>query len=58
MCWHLREVAGWTSLFGLPDFFVIAGLSSWIDDLDELEELFPRYEGMQRRISRMIRIAV
>ena len=51
-------VAGWSSLFGLPDFFVIAGLSNWIDDLDELEELFPRYEGMQRRISRMIRIAV
>ena len=51
-------VAGWSSLFGLPDFFVIAGLSSWIDDLDELEALFPRYEGMQRRISRMIRIAV
>ncbi len=51
-------VAGWSSLFGLPDFFVIVGLSSWIDDLAELEELFPRYEGMQRRISRMIRIAV
>jgi hypothetical protein len=51
-------VAGWSSLFGLPDFFVIAGMSNWIDDLDELEELFPRYEGMQRRISRMIRIAV
>ena len=51
-------VAGWSALFGLPDFFVIAGSSSWIDDVDELERLFPRYEGMERRISRMIRIAV
>ena len=51
-------VAGWSSLFGLPDFFVLAGLSTWIEDLSQLEELFPRYEGMQRRISRMIRIAV
>ena len=51
-------VAGWSSLFGLPDFFVLAGLSTWIEDLSELEELFPRYEGLQRRISRWIRIAV
>ena len=51
-------VAGWSSLFGLPDFFVIVGLCSWIEDLTDLEELFPRYEGLQRRISRWIRIAV
>jgi len=38
-------VAGWSSLFGLPDFFVIVGLSNWIDDLDELEELFPPLRG-------------
>jgi hypothetical protein len=51
-------VAGWSALFGLPDFLVIAGLSEWIDDLDELEALFPSYRGIKRRISRMIRIAV
>jgi len=51
-------VAGWTSLFGLPDFMVVVGLSTWIDDLDEFEELFPGYEGLQRRISRWIRIGV
>jgi len=33
-------------------------LSTWIEDVNQLEELFPRYEGMQRRISRWIRIAV
>jgi len=51
-------VSGWSALTGLPDFFVIVGLSEWIDDLDELEALFPRYEGLQRRISRLIRIVV
>jgi hypothetical protein len=51
-------VAGWSSLFGLPDLLIIAGLSEWIDDLDELETLFPSYPGYQRSIARLIRIAV
>lgn len=51
-------VAGWSALFGLPDFLVIDGLSEWIDNLDELEALFPSYRGLKRRISRIIRIAV
>jgi len=51
-------VAGWSALFGLPDFLVIVGLSEWIDDLEELEALFPSYDGLQRRISRLIRIVV
>jgi hypothetical protein len=51
-------VTGFSALFGLPDFMVIAGLSEWVDDLDELEELFPAYRGLQRRIARLIRIAV
>ena len=51
-------VGGFSALFGLPDFLVIVGLSEWIDDLDELEELFPAYTGIKRRISHWIRIAV
>jgi len=51
-------VAGWSALFGLPDLLIVAGLSEWIDDLEELEVLFPGYQGLQRRISRLIRIAV
>jgi len=51
-------VGGWSALFGLPDFLIIVGLSEWIDDLDEMEELFPSYKGLERRISRMIRIGV
>ena len=50
-------VSGFSALFGLPDFLVIVGLSEWIDDLDELEALFPSYGGIKRRISRLIRIA-
>ena len=51
-------VSSWSALAGLPDFFVIVGLSEWIDDIEELEALFPRYEGLQRRISHLIRSVV
>ena len=51
-------VTGWSAVFGLPDFFVIAGLCHWVKDVEDLEKLFPRYQGMQRRISRWIRIGV
>jgi hypothetical protein len=51
-------VTGWSAVFGLPDFFVIAGLCHWVDDVEDLEKLFPRYEGLQRRLSRRIRIGV
>ncbi len=37
---------------------MIVGLSEWIDDLDELEALFPAYTGIKRRISHWIRISV
>ena len=33
-------------------------LDAFSEDIEELEELFPRYRGLQRRISRLIRIAV
>ncbi len=51
-------VSSWAALHGLPDFIVLAGLSVWVESLEELEELFPRYEGIQRRLSRWIRIVV
>jgi hypothetical protein len=51
-------VAGWPALHALPDFITLAGLSVWLNSLEDLEALFPRYEGMQRRISRWIRIVV
>ena len=51
-------VSSWAALHGLPDFLNLAGLSVWVNNIEELEELFPRYEGLQRRISRWIRIVV
>ncbi len=51
-------VAGFQALHGLPDFIMLSGLAKWIDTVDELEALFPRYEGLQRRIGRYIRIVV
>ena len=48
----------WRSLSGLMDFITIAGLCEWIDSIEDLEELFPRYDGMARRISRFIRLSV
>jgi len=34
------------------------GLCTWVNDLEQLEELFPRYEGIRRRLSHWMRIAV
>jgi len=50
--------ASWKSIAGLMDFITIAGLCDWIDSIEELEELFPGYDGMARRISRFIRMSV
>lgn len=51
-------VASWSALFGFTDFLVIAGLSEWVESVEELERLLPRYEGIRRRISHWIRVAV
>ena len=51
-------IGGWSSLFGVPDFLILVGLCYWIEVVEHLERLFPGYEGMQRRISHWLRIAV
>jgi hypothetical protein len=51
-------VAGWAALHGLPDFITLAGLSVWLNDLEDLEALFPRYDGMQRKLGRWMKIVV
>jgi hypothetical protein len=47
--------AGVGALTGLIDFIVITGLTEWLDDLEELEEHLPKYEGLQRWFARWIR---
>lgn len=51
-------IAWWAAVHGLADFVMLPGLSVWVEDLDALEALFPRYEGMQRKLSHWIRIVV
>ena len=51
-------IAWWAAVHGLADFVMLPGLAVWVEDLDALEALFPRYEGMQRRLSRWMRIVV
>jgi len=51
-------VAGGSSLHGLPDFIMLAGVSKWVDSLEALEALFPRYEGMQRKLGHWMKIVV
>jgi hypothetical protein len=40
------------------DLVVIAGICTWVDDLDELERLVPAYSEWQRRLGRLIKYAL
>jgi hypothetical protein len=51
-------ISGGASIHGLADFVMLAGLSEWVDTMEEMEALFPRYEGMQRKLGRWMRIVV
>jgi len=50
--------AKWRAVAGLMDFVTITGLCTWVESVEQLEELFPGYDGLARRISRWIRMAV
>jgi hypothetical protein len=50
--------AGRGVLSGLRDLFIIAGISTWVDDLDHLEKLVPEYSEWQRRVGRFIKYAL
>ena len=50
---HQRRI-----MTGLRDLLVIAGVSTWVDELDELEALVPAYSEWQRRIGRFIKYAL
>jgi hypothetical protein len=50
--------AKWKALNGLMDFITVVGLCTWVEDVETLEELFPGYDGLARRVSRWIRMMV
>jgi hypothetical protein len=48
-------VSGRASLNGLFDFLALMGGSTWVDDLETLEELLPRHSRFKWRVSRAIK---
>ena len=51
-------IGGWESLSGLIDFLLLPGLCVIIETPEDLDELLPPPSGMQRRIQRLIRLAL
>jgi hypothetical protein len=43
---------------GTRDLFMVAGVSSWVETLEELEALVPAYSEWQRRVGRFIKYAL
>lgn len=48
-------VSRWTSLLAMPDFLLLAGISTWVDEQAELDGLLPPPGGLHRSLGRMIR---
>jgi len=48
-------VSRWTSLLAVPDFLLLAGISTWIDEQEELDRLLPPPGGLHRWLGRTIR---
>ena len=47
-------IAGAKSLVALLDMFALSGMTTWVDDLDALEQLLPAYTGWNKWLSRFI----
>ncbi len=51
-------VSGWTSLYAVPDFVLLTGLVTWIDDQAELDRRLPPPSRMRRGIARWLRLGL
>ena len=51
-------VTQWHTLVGLMDFYILEGLTEWIDDLDRLDELLPPPSGMAKWMANLLRLAL
>lgn len=51
-------ISNWTSLYALPDFVLLTGLATWIDDQSQLDRLLPRPGGLKRTLARWFRMAL
>jgi hypothetical protein len=45
-------LSGYYSLVGLIDLFFMTGLTTWVDDIEELDELLPPESGWRRWLGR------
>jgi phosphatidylserine/phosphatidylglycerophosphate/cardiolipin synthase-like enzyme len=51
-------VSNWTTLYAVPDFVLLTGLVTWVDDQAELDRLLPPPGAFKRWIARWIRMAL
>ena len=49
-------VSGWTSLYAMPDFVLLTGLTTWPDTQEELDRLLPPPTERQRAIAWWVRM--
>ena len=54
----LCVVAGTQATVAYLDFFTIMGLTTWVESIEELEELVPRQGGLWQRIGRHLKNAL
>jgi len=54
----LYVTSGRGIMVGFRDLLTILGVSTWVDELDELEALVPAYSEWQRRVGRFIKYAL
>jgi hypothetical protein len=54
----LYVTSGGGVLPGVRDLFLIAGVCTWVETLEELEALVPAYSEWQRRVGRFIKYAL
>jgi phosphatidylserine/phosphatidylglycerophosphate/cardiolipin synthase-like enzyme len=51
-------VTGWSTIAGIMDFFILEGLTEWIDDQETLDQLLPPPSGFMRSIANLIKLAL
>jgi phosphatidylserine/phosphatidylglycerophosphate/cardiolipin synthase-like enzyme len=54
----LYVTSGRGIMVGFRDLLTILGVSTWVDELDELEALVPAYSEWQRRVGRFMKYAL
>jgi hypothetical protein len=47
-------VSGYHGLIAMLDMFFMTGLTTWVEDLQALEELLPAFKGLKRRLGRYL----